>query len=122
MELQAKIYTKELTDIATSRKYSIYKAILLNAKKEEPLYVDVKFFLKKDLVDKIIKESDGGFFDINVSKVTKKEFTKKSGERAFQYTIHVDKLQELPITDNFRDELDRILQKKANELISEMLD
>lgn len=120
MKLNIRIQCKKI-ELENGVKFNSYKLMTTNVSKNDLVYGSIKFYIKKELLEKIFEDKSHIYCLGNVSKVTKKEFTTKDGRKDYENVFHINSLEPLPQEDTFPQLVQTLLEEKNVASINEAL-
>lgn len=88
-----KIFVKEI--ITKTTKFNVYKLLTFNENMDKIIYGDIKWFIKKDIVNNY---KFNVWSEINISNIETKNYTNKNGENITTYTLGINEYT--PLSDN----------------------
>lgn len=115
MKKKIKIYTVEHFDNKTKQTWYFQKGLSINSTEDKVVYGDIKWYVKREILDNLLGEKKGGLFEVNISKVLTKEITTKNNEKILVHTFEINDIKPLSSDDDFDNKLSTILDKTNQE-------
>lgn len=121
MKKTIKIYSREYTNEKTKQNFTVNKLIALNDRKDKVLYGDIKWYIKRELVNELLGENMGGIFDADITKIVKKEYKGADGKTHINLVFEISSLEPSMNLD-FDNELTKQLSKINDETIKSIFE